>query len=70
MPSKFDRQLVALLSAGIVATNARCFTPPWSVEKLEACFVVIDSAGYDFRSTGLTGYNDVPSKNRTRRGCC
>src|SRR5262245_1462131 len=51
------------------AMNARRFTPPWSVEELEACFVVIDSGGRDFRSTGLTGYNDVPSKNRTRRAC-
>jgi len=23
----------------------RCFPPPWSIEELDACLVVIDSAG-------------------------
>ena len=27
---------------------ARRFPPPWSVEELEACFVVIDNAGQKF----------------------
>ena len=26
-------------------SDARRFPPPWSVEELDACFVVIDSAG-------------------------
>jgi len=26
-------------------SNARRFPPPWSIDELEACFVVIDSAG-------------------------
>jgi hypothetical protein len=25
-------------------SSPRCFPPPWSVEELDACFVVIDSA--------------------------
>jgi len=28
-----------------VANPTRRFPPPWSAEELEACFVVIDSAG-------------------------
>jgi DNA-binding LacI/PurR family transcriptional regulator len=27
--------------------NSRRFPPPWSVEELDACFVVIDSAGQE-----------------------
>jgi len=28
---------------------ARRFPPPWSIDELEACFVVIDSAGQSWR---------------------
>ena len=33
------------LSAQHSALSARRFPPPWSVEELEACFIVLDASG-------------------------
>jgi hypothetical protein len=49
-----------------VAMNTRRFPPPWSIDELEACFVVIDSAGQSWpmsisrRSRGLDQSAVVP----------
>jgi hypothetical protein len=36
---------VSLISCREVAMPARRFPPPWSVEELDACFVVADRSG-------------------------
>jgi hypothetical protein len=53
---------------------ARRFPPPWSVEELDACFVVTDSAGQKFAyvyfedEPGRRNRAQVPSKNA--KLCC
>jgi hypothetical protein len=47
----------SLASAEIFA--ARRFPPPWSVEQLEACFVVKDSAG---QKLAYVYYEEVPGR--------
>jgi hypothetical protein len=40
-------------------TQARRFPPPWSVDELEACFVVTDSTG---QKLGYVYYEDEPGR--------
>jgi hypothetical protein len=37
-----------------MANDARRFPPPWSIDELEACFVVTDSAGQKLAAKLLT----------------
>jgi len=52
---------------------ARRFPPPWSVEELDACFVVIDSAGqklsyvYYEQEPGRRSAAKLLSKDEARR---
>jgi hypothetical protein len=44
---------------------ARRFPPPWSIDELEACFVVIDSAGEKLAYVYFEDHNLSPqSKSR------
>jgi hypothetical protein len=45
-------------SAGTLSANRR-FPPPWSIDELEACFVVIDSAGQKLR---YVYFDDEPGR--------
>ena len=52
---------------------ARRFPPPWSVDELEACFVVKDSPGqklayvYDEEESGRRSVLKLPTKDEARR---
>ena len=45
------------------AMPARRFPPPWSIDELEACFVVIDSAG---QKLAYVYFEDEPGRRSAR----
>jgi hypothetical protein len=45
-------------------SNARRFPPPWTVEELEACFVVKDSAG---QKLGYFYYEEEAGRRSTAK---
>jgi hypothetical protein len=53
--------------------NARLFPPPWSIEELEACFIVKDSAGqklafiYFEDEPGRRAAAKLPTKDEAHR---
>jgi hypothetical protein len=60
----------SFLSSGCSFVNAfpRRFAPPWSVEELEACFIVKDDAG---QKLAFIYYEEEPQRScsrKTRRG--
>jgi hypothetical protein len=44
--------------------NTRRFPPPWSVEEMDACFVVTDSAGQ--QKLAYVYFEDEPGEDRRR----
>jgi len=48
-------------SSLVANTPARRFPPPWSVEELDACFVVIDSTG---QNTSISRMNRAGGRRR------
>jgi hypothetical protein len=45
--------------------NSRRFPPPWSIDELEACFVVIDGAG---QNLAYVYFEDEPEPRSVRSG--
>jgi len=52
--------------AQLEAPAAHCYRlpPPWSVEELEACFIVIDSAG---QKLAFIYFEDEPGRRATAK---
>jgi hypothetical protein len=51
---------------GLVLVTTRRFPLPWSIEELEACFVVIDSAG---QKLAYVYFEDEPGRRSAPPSC-
>jgi hypothetical protein len=57
---RVEQSIICLVPSKIERTlSPRRFPPPWSIEELEACFVVNDSAG---QKLGYFYYEEEPGR--------